>query len=195
METVIDELAGLAGQDPVAFRLGLLENDPRDVAVVRLAAEKAGWGAPLSGKGRGRGIAFHHSFGTRVAMVAEVSAREEQIKVDRMVAAVDLGIAVNPDIVAAQIEGAIGFALSMVLRNEITLHDGIVQQTNFDDYEPTRMREMPKVEVHIVTSSESPTGIGEPGLPPIAPAIGNAVAAATGKRPRSLPLRYATLSG
>ncbi|MEH2613072.1 xanthine dehydrogenase family protein molybdopterin-binding subunit [Bradyrhizobium sp. AZCC 1693] len=195
METMIDELAGLAAQDPVPFRLGLLANDPRDVAVVRLAAEKAGWGTPLSEKGRGRGIAFHHSFGTRVAMVSEVTVRGGVIKVDRMVAAVDLGVAVNPDVVVAQVEGAIGFALSMVLRNEITLKNGVVQQSNFDDYEPTRMREMPKVEVHIVPSMEPPTGIGEPGLPPVAPAIANAVAAATGKRLRSLPLRYATFSG
>jgi isoquinoline 1-oxidoreductase beta subunit len=112
-----------------------------------------------------------------------------------MVATVDLCVAVNPDIIAAQIEGSIGFALSMVLRNEITLRNGVVQQSNFDDYEPTRMREMPKVEVHIVPSLESPTGIGEPGLPPVAPAIGNAVAAATRKRLHSLPLHYATFSG
>jgi isoquinoline 1-oxidoreductase beta subunit len=194
METVIDELAALAGKDPVAFRLQLLAHDPRDVAVVRLAAEKSNWPTPLGGEGRGRGIAFHHSFGTRVAMVAEVAVRGQSVRVERMVAAVDLGVPVNPDVIAAQIEGSIGFALSMVLRNEITLRNGVVQQANFDDYEPTRMREMPKVEVHIVPSVEPPSGIGEPGLPPVAPAIGNALAAVTGKRPRSLPLRYTTFS-
>ena len=120
-------------------------------------------------------------------MVAEVTAAREAIKVDRVVAAVDCGIAVNPDVIAAQVEGAVGFALSSVLRNQITLTKGVVDQGNFDDYEPTRMSEMPKVEVHIVRSDAAPTGIGEPGLPPLAPAIGNAIFAATGKRLRSLP--------
>jgi isoquinoline 1-oxidoreductase beta subunit len=192
METVIDELAALAGKDPVAFRLGLLSHDARDTAVIRLAAEKAGWATPLSGAGRGRGFAFHHSFGTRMAMVAEVAVRDNIIKVERMVAAADVGVAVNPDIVIAQIEGAIGFGLSMALRNQITLRRGLVQQSNFDNYEPARMREMPKVEVHLVPSLESPSGIGEPGVPTVAPAIGNAVAAATGKRLYTLPLGYQT---
>jgi isoquinoline 1-oxidoreductase subunit beta len=195
METVIDALAQLAGKDPVAFRLALLQHDERDIAVIRLAADKADWDNPLpAGQGRGRGFAFHHSFGTRVAMVAEVTMKGDAVTVDRMVAAVDLGVVINPDIVVAQIEGAIGFALSMVLRNEITLRDGVVVQSNFDDYEPTRMREMPKVEVHIVHSADAPTGIGEPGLPPVAPAIGNAVAAVTGRRQSRLPLGLSTLS-
>jgi len=193
METMMDELAHLAGKDPVAFRLGLLAQQPRDAAVVRLAAEKAGWKDSLP-TGRGRGFAYHHSFNTRIAMVADVSATRPAIKVERIVAAVDCGVAINPDIVTAQIEGAIGFALSAVLRNQITLKKGVVEQTNFDDYEPTRMREMPKVEVHIVQSSERPSGIGEPGVPPIAPAIGNAIFAATGKRLRSLPFDFNMLA-
>jgi isoquinoline 1-oxidoreductase beta subunit len=128
-------------------------------------------------------------------MVAEVAVTGQKIKVERIVSAVDAGVPVNPDIIAAQVEGAIGFALSTVLRNQITLRSGVVQQSNFDDYEPTRMREMPKVEVHIVNSTDPPSGIGEPGLPPLAPAISNAVAAATGKRLHGLPLGLATLAG
>ena len=186
METIVDELARLAGQDPVAFRVGLLAQQPRDAAVLRLAAQKAGWVGALP-KGRGRGVAYHRSFNTRVAMVAEVDARSA-FKVDRIVAAVDCGVAINPDVVTAQIEGAIGFALSAVLRNRVTLNKGVVEQNNFDDYEPTRMREMPEVEVHIVKSTERPTGIGEPGVPPVAPAIGNAIFAATGRRILDLPI-------
>ncbi|WP_175693939.1 xanthine dehydrogenase family protein molybdopterin-binding subunit [Burkholderia ambifaria] len=187
METMIDELALTAGVDPVTFRLELLKDDARGVAVVKLAADKAGWGSPMP-KGKGRGIAFHQSFGTRVAMVAEVAVDGNKVKVERMVAVADVGVAINPDILTAQIEGAIGFALSTVLRNRITLKDGVVEQSNFDDYEPTRMREMPRVDVHIVKSTESPTGIGEPGLPPVAPAVGNAVAAAIGRHLHALPL-------
>jgi len=186
METMLDELARVAGRDPMAFRLGLLAQQPRDAAVVRLAAEKAGWNSSLP-RGKGRGIAYHYSFNTRIAMVAEVTTPPSAFKVDRIVAAVDCGVAINPDIVTAQIEGAIGFALSSALRNQVMLNKGVVEQNNFDDYEPTRIREMPKVEVHIVKSNEPPSGIGEPGVPPIAPAIGNAIFAATGKRLRSLP--------
>jgi isoquinoline 1-oxidoreductase beta subunit len=195
METMMDELAHLAGKDPVAFRLDLLSQEPRAAAVVRLAAEKAGWNSALpGGRGRGRGFAFHYSFNTRVAMVAEVSAAARALKVERIVAAVDCGVAIDPDVVTAQIEGAIGFALSVALRNQITFKNGKVEQSNFDNYEPTRMREMPKVEVHIVKSTERPTGIGEPGVPPLAPAIANAVFAATGKRLRSLPLDLSALA-
>jgi isoquinoline 1-oxidoreductase beta subunit len=192
METVVDELARLAGKDPVAFRLGLLAHQPRNAAVLRLAAEKAGWGGPMP-QGHGRGVACHQSFGTRVAMVAEVSFADAVVKVDRVVAAVDCGVAINPDIVVAQIEGAIGFSLSAALRNRVTLNKGAVEQSNFDDYEPTRMREMPKVEVHVVKSTTAPSGIGEPGVPPLAPAIGNALFAATGKRLRSLPFGLETV--
>jgi isoquinoline 1-oxidoreductase beta subunit len=195
METVIDEIAQATGKDPVALRLELLAKQPRDAAVVRLAAEKAGWNRPFPrGKGRGRGFAYHQSFGTRVGMVAEVSLTPETVKIERIVAAVDCGVAINPDVVTAQIEGAIGFALSMALRNQVTLREGVVEQRNFDDYEPTRMREMPEVEVHIVGSQEWPSGIGEPGVPPLAPAIGNAIFAATGKRFRSLPMGLKTLA-
>jgi isoquinoline 1-oxidoreductase beta subunit len=187
METIIDDLAHRAGKDPVEFRLALLADKPRDAAVLRFAAEKAKWGGATPASGVGRGVAYHFSFGTRVAMVADASVSDTAIKVERIVAAVDCGIAVNPDVIAAQIEGAIGFALSSVLRNAITLDKGVVQQENFGDYEPTRIREMPPVEVHIVPSEEAPSGIGEPGVPPLAPAIGNAVFAATGKRLRTLP--------
>ena len=195
METTIDELAYLAGKDPVAFRLDLLAEQPRDAAVVRLVAEKAGWNNPWhGGLGRGRGIAYHHSFNTRVAMVAEVLVTSPTIKVERIVAAVDCGVPINPDVITAQIEGAIGFALAVALRNQVTLKQGIVQQSNFDDYEPTRIREMPQVEVHIMKSEEPPSGIGEPGVPPLAPAIGNAIFAATGKRLRSLPFDLKALA-
>ncbi len=191
MEAVIDELARAARKDPVAFRLGLLRGKPRDQAVVKLAAEQSGWTRQLP-VGEGRGFAYHVSFGTRVAMATEVALKEGVVKVNRIVAAVDCGTAVNPDLVVAQVEGAIGFALSAVLRNEITMNQGVVEQRNFDDYEPTRMREMPKVEVHLVSSQERPSGMGEPGVPPLAPSIGNAVFAATGKRLRNLPLRLKT---
>jgi isoquinoline 1-oxidoreductase beta subunit len=199
METMVDELAHRAEKDPVEFRLGLLK-DPRDQAVLNLVREKSKWDTWQKAERRGHGIAFHYSFRTRVAMVAEVTLGEADntVTVDRIVAAVDVGTAINPDIVRAQVEGAVGFALSMVLRNQITLRDGKVEQSNFDDYEPTRMREMPKVKVCIVDSKEDPSGIGEPGVPPVAPAIGNAIADArarlTGKRTYcyELPLGYAT---
>ncbi|WP_395680742.1 molybdopterin cofactor-binding domain-containing protein [Inquilinus sp.] len=193
VETVVDELAHAAGKDPVAFRAALLKDQPRHAGVLALVAEKAGWGKPLPA-GSGRGVAVHQSFGTYVATVAEVSIKDGALKVDRVVAAVDCGIAVNPDVIHAQVEGSVGFALSVVLRNKITLKDGEVEQANFDTYEPTRMSEMPKVEVHIVPSTEAPTGIGEPGVPGLAPAIGNAVFAATGQRLRSLPLDLSKLT-
>ncbi|MFC6635229.1 xanthine dehydrogenase family protein molybdopterin-binding subunit [Microbulbifer taiwanensis] len=185
METVIDELARMAGRDPLQYRLELLP-EARDREVLQLVAGKSGWGGS-TGENRGRGIAFHKSFGTRVAMVADVSIDEGDFTVDKITAAVDCGVAINPDVVTAQIEGAIGFALSTLLRNRITLKDGRVQQSNFHNYEPTRIREMPAVEVHIVQSAEPPSGIGEPGVPPLAPAVGNAIAAATGKRMYAMP--------
>ncbi|MBX9930520.1 MAG: xanthine dehydrogenase family protein molybdopterin-binding subunit [Methylobacterium sp.] len=194
MEVFIDELAYAAGADPVAFRLGLLTGAPRLSGVLKLAAEKAGWGA-ASAKGRGLGVAAHESFGSYVAMVADITAEDSKVKVNRIVAAVDVGIAVNPDIIRAQVEGAVGFALSSVLRNKITLKDGVVQERNFDSYEPTRMSEMPIVEVHIMPSSAAPTGIGEPGVPVLAPSISNAIFAATGQRLRSLPLDLTGMKG
>jgi isoquinoline 1-oxidoreductase beta subunit len=192
VETVVDELATVAGVDPVKFRLDHLAHDSRALAVVKLAQQQSGWATPLAGAGRGRGFAFHYSFNTRVAMVAEVTVSGNTIKVDRIVAAVDVGTAVNPDVVRSQVEGAVGFSLSSVLRNQITLIQGKVEQGNFDDYEPTRMREMPEVKVYIVPCAEDPSGIGEPGVPVVAPAIGNAIAAATGKRLRTLPFGYTT---
>jgi isoquinoline 1-oxidoreductase beta subunit len=200
MEVFVDELAHAAGADPVAYRLGMLKSAPRLSGVLSLAAEKAGWAARSpgkadGGKGHGFGVAAHESFGSYVAMVAEVTTEGAKVKVNRIVAAVDVGIAVNPDIIRAQVEGAVGFALSSVLRNRITLKDGVVQERNFDTYEPTRMSEMPVVEVHIMPSTAAPTGIGEPGVPVIAPAISNAVFAATGRRLRSLPLDLDGLKG
>ncbi|WP_374381633.1 molybdopterin cofactor-binding domain-containing protein [Dongia sp.] len=186
METTMDELAHKAGQDPLAFRLSYLKEGSREAGVLKLVAEKGAWGKKMPA-GSAQGIAMHHSFGSYVAMIAEVATNADGFKVNRIVAAVDVGIAVNPDVIAAQVEGAIGFAMSAILRNRITLKDGVVEQGNFDDFEPTRMKEMPVVEVHLVKSAEAPSGIGEPGLPPLAPAIGNAIFAASGKRYRSLP--------
>lgn len=188
-EVIIDELAEAAGQDPVEFRLGLLGADSRAAAVLRLAAEKARWSEPVAkGQRRGRGVALHESFGTVVAQIAEVVVGTDgALSVERVVCAVDCGIAVNPDIVRAQMEGGIAFGLSAALHGAITLEKGRVQQSNFHDYPVLRMTEMPRVEVHIVPSANPPSGVGEPGTPPIAPAVANAIRAATGKRIRRLP--------
>ncbi len=192
-ETFIDELADAAGQDPVAFRLALLRKQPRHAAVLKLAAEKAGWGRSLAQGGgvrRGRGVAVHESFGSCVAEVAEVTVKPDgSFSVDRVVCAVDCGRVINPDNVRSQVEGSVGFALSAVLHGAITLKEGIVEQSNFHDYPLVRIDEMPEVEVHIVPSADKPTGIGEPAVPPLAPAVANALAAATGRRARSLPIR------
>ena len=193
-ETFIDELAATAGKDPVEFRRALLGAHARHRAVLDLVAEKSGWGQPLAAKAgakRARGVAVHESFDTVVAEVAEVTVTGTKFTVDRVVCAVDCGLAVNPDIVRAQMEGAIGFALSAALYGAITLKDGGVEQSNFHDYPVLRINEMPVVEVHIVASAEKPTGVGEPGVPPLAPAVANALAAATGKRLRKLPLSLA----
>lgn len=192
-ECFIDELAQAAGKDPLAWRLAMLEKHPRHAAVLELAADKAGWGKPLpggkAGERRGRGVAVHESFNSYVAQVAEVTVKEDgSYHVDRVVCAVDCGIAINPDIVRAQVEGAIGFALSAVLHGAITLKEGEVEQSNFHQYQLARIGDMPRVEVHIVPSTANPTGIGEPGVPPLAPAVANAIAAATGKRVRKLPI-------
>lgn len=192
-ETFFDQVAQAAGKDPVALRLSLLEKHPRHAGVLKLAAEKAGWGKPLAslaGMRRGRGVALHESFNSYVAQVAEVSvAADGSVKVDRVVCAVDCGVAINPDNIRSQVEGAIGFALTAMLNGEITLKEGRVEQGNFDTYPLLRIGDMPKVEVYIVPSAEKPTGIGEPGVPPLAPAVANAIAAATGKRITRLPLR------
>lgn len=192
-ETFIDEVAVAAGKDPVAFRRALLDKHPRHRAVLELAAAKSGWGTPLpkgrDGERRGRGVAVHESFNTFVAQVAEVTVKPDgSYRVDRVVCAVDCGIAVNPDVIRAQMEGGIGFGLAPVLHSAITLKDGVVEQLNFDSYVPLRIDEMPAVEVHIVESQEKPTGVGEPGTPVIAPAVANALYAATGKRVRRLPI-------
>jgi isoquinoline 1-oxidoreductase beta subunit len=193
-EAFIDELAEAAGRDPVDFRLELLGNHPRHAAVLKLAAEKAGWGSALP-PGRARGIAVHESFNTFVAEVAEVSvAGDGTIKVEKVVCAVDCGLAVNPDQVKAQMEGGIGYGLGAVLHDAVTLKDGRVEQSNFHDYIPLRMNEMPQVEVHIVPSAAAPSGVGEPGVPPIGPAVANAVYRATGRRIRSLPFSLHGLS-
>ncbi len=192
-EGLIDEAAIAAGKDPLAFRLGLLSKYPRHRTVLQLAAEKAGWGKPMkqgpNGEKRGRGIAVHESFNTFVAHVAEVTVKGDgSLKVDRVVCAVDCGVAINPDVIKSQMEGGIGFGLAAALHGEITFTDGAVQQGNFDRYQVLRMNEMPVVEVHIVPSTEKPTGVGEPGVPPVAPAVANAIFAATDKRIRKLPI-------
>lgn len=187
-EVFVDDLAAAAGKDPVALRRELLKDHPRHLGVLNLAVEKAGWGSPLPA-GRGRGVAVHESFGSFVAEVAEVSVDDDgTYKVERVVCAVDCGIAINPDVVRAQMEGGIGYGLSAALREQITLVGGAVQQSNFTDYQPLRINEMPVVEVHIVPSSEPPSGVGEPGLPPLGPAVANAIRAATGKAIRKLPI-------
>jgi isoquinoline 1-oxidoreductase beta subunit len=187
VETVIDDLALMAGTDPVAFRRELLAGRPRYLGVLELAAAKAGWSEPLA-PGRHRGIAVHMAFGTYVAEVAEVSVKDGSWKVERVVCAVDCGVAVNPDNVRAQMEGSIGFALAAIKHGEITLTDGVVDQDNYDTYPILRIGEMPEVEVHIVESTETPSGVGEPGVPPLGPAVSNALLAATGARKRVLPL-------
>lgn len=187
VETMIDQLAEAAGEDEVAFRRRLLKDDARKLGVLNLAAEKAGWDKPAPA-GRHRGVAVHKSFNTYVAEIAEVSVDDSgTIKVEKVVCAVDCGVVVNPDNVRAQVEGGIGYGLGAVLRNEITMTDGAIDQANFDTYEPLRIDDMPEVEVHMVASTEAPTGIGEPGTPPIGPAVANAAAKATGNRIRTLP--------
>jgi isoquinoline 1-oxidoreductase beta subunit len=192
-EVMIDELAQAAGQDPVAFRLALLGKHPRHVGALKLAAEKAGWDKPFAaGGGRGRGVAVHESFGSVVAQVAEVTVSGDKITVDRVVCAVDCGIAVTPDVIRAQMQSGIGYGLSAALSGKITLTDGHVDQTNFHQYQVLRMPDMPRIiEVHIVPSSNAPSGVGEPGTPPIAPAVANAVRAATGVRLHTLPFDLA----
>jgi isoquinoline 1-oxidoreductase beta subunit len=187
-EHFFDVAAKKLGKDPVAYRRELLAAHPRLLGVLNLAAEKAGWDTPLPA-GKFRGIAVHHSFSSYVAEVAEVSVKDDgTFHVDRVVCAVDCGIVINPDIVRAQMEGGIGYGLSSILGEAVTLKDGAPVQTNFFDYSVMRMAQMPKVEVFIVPSSEPPSGVGEPGVPPIGPAVANALLAATGKTYAKLPL-------
>ena len=209
MESFIDELAAAAGEDPLAFRLKLIGSDrkiprfgeekepPLDTArfkgVLQLAAEKAGWGKPLP-KGQGRGIAAFYSFNSYTAAVAEASVKDGSVKLHRLVYAVDCGRPINPDGIRAQVESAAIYGLSAALHDAITIKDGRVEQSNFNDYQMPRINETPKTEVHVVMSKEEPTGIGEPGLPVVAPAMCNAIFAATGKRIRRLPIRAEDLA-
>ncbi|MGF1464054.1 MAG: molybdopterin cofactor-binding domain-containing protein [Maricaulaceae bacterium] len=193
-ETLIDELAHMADADPVAFRLALLDAStgptaPRWAGALRLAAEKADWTGPDLGERRGRGVAVHESFGSFVAQIADVSVAEDgSWTCDRVICAVDCGVAITPDVVKAQMQGGILMGLGAIRREQITLTDGVVDQTNFDRYQPLRLNEAPPVEVHVVASAERPTGVGEPGLPPIGPAVANALFAAAGVRVRKLPI-------
>ncbi|MGB0697681.1 MAG: molybdopterin cofactor-binding domain-containing protein, partial [Rhodospirillaceae bacterium] len=189
VETMMDRLAKAAGVDPLEFRLRNMANHPREAGALRLAAEKAGYGTKQLPEGVYQGIAVHKSFGSYVAQVAEVRMDDsgEVEKVERVVCAIDCGLAVMPDQVAAQLEGGVGYGLGAVLRNQITLTDGAVDQSQFYDYEPLRISEMPIVESHIVPSAEPPTGTGEPGLPPLAPAIANAVFQGSGREMNMLP--------
>ena len=188
VESFLDELAAALQVDPLELRRRLLAEQPRLRAVLERAAAEAGWGGALPA-GRARGLAAHYSFNTYVAQVAEVSLEGGRPRVHRVTCAVDCGRVVNPDGVAAQLEGAVGFGLTALFHSEITLREGRVQQTNFHDYKMLRIPDMPQVDVHIVPSDEKSTGVGEPGVPSVAPAVCNAVFALTGKRIRRLPLR------
>jgi len=193
-ECFLDELAHAAGKDPLAFRLSLLDKHPRYVGVLKLAAEKAGWDKPAP-TGMFRGIAVHESFTSYVAQVAEVSVDKKtgKVKVHRVVCAIDCGQVVNPDTVKAQMDSCIIFGLTAAFYGEITVKDGRIQQRNFYDYKMLRMNETPKIETYIVPSTEKHGGVGEPGTPPTAPAVVNAIFAATGKRLRRLPIRTSEL--
>jgi isoquinoline 1-oxidoreductase beta subunit len=189
VESFLDELAHAAGTDPLEFRLALLGSHPRHRRVLELAAARSGWGTPPP-QGQGRGIAVHESFGSFVAQVAEVSVSSDgKLRVHHVVCAIDCGPVVNPDTVRAQMEGGIAFGLSAALHGEISFDKGRVKQRNFHDYPVLRMNEMPAVETHIVPSTEKMGGVGEPGVPPIAPAVANAIFSLTGRRVRCLPIR------
>src|SRR5712692_8152990 len=192
-ESFMDELAAAAKQDPVAYRLALLDKSPRAKAVLELAAQKAGWGKPLP-KGVGRGVSLQFAFATYLAQVAEVEvAKDGAVRVRRVVCAVDCGTVVNPDTVRAQIQSAVIFGVTAALHGQITLKGGRVEQSNFHDYPMLRMNETPAIEVYIVQSREPPGGMGEAGTSCIVPAVANAVYAATGKRLRKLPVDTAAL--
>jgi isoquinoline 1-oxidoreductase beta subunit len=186
-ESFIDEMATAAGKDPYEYRLSLLDKQPRFANVLKLAAEKAGWGNALP-TGRARGIALMEGYDTYMAQVAEISVKDNEIKVHRVTAVADLGLMVNPDTVEAQIQSSIAFGLSAALFEQITLENGRVQQTNFNNFPVVRMHEMTQIEVVLINSTELPGGIGEPATALIGPAVANALFAATGKRVRKLPL-------
>ncbi|MGX1174991.1 molybdopterin cofactor-binding domain-containing protein [Pseudomonas sp. R151218B TE3479] len=191
MESAVDELAHAAGQDPLAYRRLLLKTEPRHLGVLNLAAERFGWGRKAAA-GRGQGIAVHQSFGSFCAQAVEISIERDEIRVHRVVCAIDCGIPVNPDNIKAQMEGAIVFGLSAALFGQISIKEGRVQQSNFHDYRVLRMNEMPRIEVHVLPSTEGPGGVGEPATPPVAPAVANALFALTGQRLRELPLRLSS---
>jgi isoquinoline 1-oxidoreductase beta subunit len=193
VESFIDELAAAAKKDPVEYRRALLGTSPRAKAVLELAAEKAGWGQPQP-EGRGRGVSVQFVFGSYVAQVAEVQVdKNGEVRVTRVVCAVDCGVVVNPDTVKAQMEGGIMFGLAAALFSEITVKNGRVEQSNFNDYRMLRMNEAPAIEVYLVKSGEAPGGIGEPGTSALAPALTNAIFAATGTRIRKLPVNRVVL--
>jgi isoquinoline 1-oxidoreductase beta subunit len=189
VESFIDELAAQARIDPAQYRRDLLKDkSPRAANVLEVATRAAGWGEPLP-KGEGRGVSVMHAFGSYLSMVAQVAVDSDgQVTVKRVVCAVDCGMTVNPKTVQAQIEGGVVFGISAVLYGEITLKDGRVEQSNFTDYRVLRMNETPPIEVHLVQSTEAPGGIGEPGTAALAPAVTNAIFAATGTRVRKLPV-------
>jgi len=189
-ETFLDEVAQAGGHDAVELRRRLLRDHPRHLGVLELAAEESGWGSTLPA-GRARGVAVHESFRSFVAQVAEISIDGKGMpRVEKVVCAIDCGVAINPDNIRAQMEGGIGFGLGAALHDEIVLEEGRVRESNFNNYRPLRIQEMPEVEVHIVPSSEPPTGVGEPGVPPIAPAVANAYFELTGTRVRKLPFGH-----
>ena len=190
MESFIDELAHAAERDPVEFRRELLQGKPRYLEVLNTVARISGWGKPTE-EGWGRGVAIHRSFGTIAAQVIEAGVFDDVIRVRKVWCAVDCGVAINPDVVSAQMEGGAIFGLSAALKQQINLVDGVVQEGNFDTYPSLRMHESPEIEVAIIDSDEAPTGVGEPGLPPAAPALANAIFAATGVRLRRMPFEIA----
>jgi isoquinoline 1-oxidoreductase beta subunit len=189
-EAFLDELAAAGKVDPVTLRRALLVNSPRHLAAMELAVSKSDWGKPMP-KGSGRGIAVHAMTGSYVAQIAEVTVANNVIRVNKVVCAVDCGVVINPDTMAAQMEGGIVYGLTCALKNEITITGGKIDQDNFNSYPLLRISEAPRVEVYAVPSNEAPGGVGEPGVPPIAAAVANAVFAATGQRLRKLPFRLA----
>jgi len=193
VECFFDEVAHAGGKDPYELRRALLAKQPRLLGVLDLAAQKAKWGSKLPA-GVGRGIATHFSFDSYVAQVVEASVHKGEVRVHRVVCAVDCGMTINPDTVKAQMESGIIFGLTAALKGEITFKNGRVEQSNFHDYEMLRIFESPEIEVHIAPSTENPTGVGEPGVPPVAPALANAIFAATGRRIRRLPIRASDLA-